>query len=73
MVFSKLRGDVMISQSEIKYNRLMEKAEELFISLGYKGVSMDQIAKEAGISKMTIYKYFSSKEELFVKDRKSVV
>jgi AcrR family transcriptional regulator len=57
----------MISQKEIKYNRLMGKAEELFINLGYKGVSMDEIAKEAGISKMTIYRYFSSKEELFIK------
>jgi len=44
----------------------MEKAEELFTQLGYKAVSMDQIAEAAGISKMTIYKYFSSKEELFL-------
>ena len=57
----------MISQKEIKHNRLIEKADELFVSLGYKGVSMDQIAKEAGVSKMTMYKYFSSKEELFIK------
>lgn len=55
----------MLTQSEIKYNRLMEKSEELFIQLGYKAVSMDEIAEAAGISKMTIYKYFSSKEELF--------
>lgn len=57
----------MMNQSQIKYNRLMEKAEELFISLGYKAVSMDQIAEAAGISKMTIYRYFSSKEELLFK------
>ncbi|MCC5909663.1 MAG: TetR/AcrR family transcriptional regulator [Clostridiaceae bacterium] len=44
----------------------MEKAEELFIQLGYKSVSMDEIAKAAGVSKMTIYKHFSSKEELFI-------
>lgn len=56
----------MISQSEKKYIRLMEKAEELFVSLGYKAVSMDQIAEAAGISKMTIYRYFPSKEELFI-------
>ncbi|AOT69360.1 TetR/AcrR family transcriptional regulator [Geosporobacter ferrireducens] len=57
----------MATQSEIKYNRLMEKAEELFIKLGYKAVSMDDIAEAAGISKMTIYKHFSSKEDLFLK------
>lgn len=56
----------MLTQSQIKYNKLMEKSEELFIQLGYKSVSMDQIAEAAGISKMTIYKYFSSKEELFL-------
>ncbi|AKL96303.1 transcriptional regulator TetR family [Clostridium aceticum] len=56
----------MTTQSEIKYNRLMEKAEELFMKLGYKAVSMDEIAEAAGISKMTIYKHFSSKEALFV-------
>ena len=57
----------MGTQSEVKYNRLMEKAEELFCKLGYKAVSMDEIADAAGISKMTIYKYFSSKEDLFIK------
>ncbi|WP_249168708.1 TetR/AcrR family transcriptional regulator [Alkaliphilus sp. B6464] len=62
----------MITQSETKYNRLMEKAEELFIELGYKSVSMDQIAEAAGISKMTIYKYFSSKEELFLNILQSI-
>lgn len=56
----------MATQSEIKYKRLMEKAEELFIKLGYKAVSMDDIAEAAGISKMTIYKHFPSKEKLFL-------
>jgi AcrR family transcriptional regulator len=50
----------------------MEKAEELFCKLGYKSVSMDEIADAAGISKMTIYKYFSSKEDLFIKVVESV-
>ncbi|SNS50718.1 transcriptional regulator, TetR family [Anaerovirgula multivorans] len=56
----------MATQSEIKYKRLMEKAEELFVKLGYKAVSMDEIAEAAGISKMTIYKHFPSKEKLFL-------
>lgn len=45
----------------------MEKAKELFFEFGYRATSMDQIAEESGISKMTIYRYFSSKEELFIK------
>lgn len=44
----------------------METSEQLFTQLGYKAVSMDQIAEVAGISKMTIYKHFESKEALFV-------
>jgi len=56
----------MANQSQKKLDRLMEKSEELFWKYGYNGVSVDQIAKEAGISKMTIYKHFSSKEELFI-------
>ncbi|SCX77667.1 transcriptional regulator, TetR family [Alkaliphilus peptidifermentans DSM 18978] len=39
----------------------------MFLEQGYKAVSMDTIASKAGISKMTIYKYFPSKEELFLK------
>lgn len=53
-------------QSEKKLKRLMEKSEELFVKYGYSAVTIDQIANEAGISKMTIYKYFRSKEDLFI-------
>lgn len=56
----------MANQSQKKLDKLMEKAEELFWKYGYNGVSVDQIAKEAGISKMTIYKHFPSKEDLFI-------
>lgn len=40
-------------------------ALRLFAEHGYHGVTMDQIVSEAGGSKATIYRYFSSKEELF--------
>ncbi|MFT9494958.1 TetR/AcrR family transcriptional regulator [Anaerosolibacter sp.] len=56
----------MSTQSMKKYNRLMEKAEELFFTMGYKRVTIDEIAAAAGISKMTIYKYFPSKEDLLI-------
>lgn len=57
----------MAGQSQKKLDRLLEKAEELFFKYGYNGVSVDQIAMEAGISKMTIYKHFHTKEDLFIK------
>ena len=39
-------------------------ALELFSQQGVVNVSMDQVAARAGVSKVTIYKYFHSKEEL---------
>lgn len=36
----------------------------MFLKLGFKSVTMDDIAKEMGISKKTIYKYFENKELL---------
>lgn len=63
----------MASQREKKYKRLMEKARELFTALGYRGVSMDEIAATAGISKMTIYNHFPSKEALFMEVIKQIV
>ncbi|HPL53154.1 MAG TPA: TetR/AcrR family transcriptional regulator [Bacillota bacterium] len=56
----------MAGQSEKKLKKLLEKSEELFWKYGYDTVSMNQIASEAGISKMTIYKHFHSKEDLFI-------
>lgn len=37
----------------------------LFGEHGYHGVTMDEVVAEAGGSKATLYRYFSSKEELF--------
>lgn len=56
----------MARQSQVKHERLLQKAEALFMKYGYKAISMDQIAKEAGISKMTIYKHYHSKDDLFI-------
>jgi AcrR family transcriptional regulator len=42
-------------------------ATELFLSLGFKSVTMDDIAVEMGISKKTIYNFFENKEQLVKK------
>ncbi len=36
----------------------------MFLNLGFKSVTMDDLAKEMGISKKTIYTHFENKEEL---------
>ncbi len=44
---------------------ILESAERLFLQQGYEGVSMDQIAAEAGVSKLTVYSHFGDKDTLF--------
>ncbi|WGS86652.1 TetR/AcrR family transcriptional regulator [Methylomonas sp. UP202] len=44
--------------------RLLDAATELFYSQGIKATGIDAIVKLAGTNKMTLYNYFSSKDEL---------
>ena len=44
--------------------KIIHKASELFLTLGFKSVTMDDIANEMGISKKTIYVHFSNKTKL---------
>ncbi|MCL7715657.1 TetR/AcrR family transcriptional regulator [Stenotrophomonas mori] len=44
---------------------ILETAKEMFIELGFNGVSMDGIATGAGVSKLTVYSHFGDKETLF--------
>lgn len=46
--------------------KILEKAKELFFKLGIRGVTMDMIASEAGVSKRTIYEHFKDKNELLL-------
>lgn len=45
-------------------NKIITKSAELFLSLGFKSVTMDDIANEMGISKKTIYVHFENKTKL---------
>jgi hypothetical protein len=44
--------------------KIISKASEMFLKLGFKSITMDDIAGEMCISKKTIYKYFCNKEIL---------
>ena len=44
--------------------KILHKALELFLNLGFKSVTMDDIANEMGISKKTIYVHFPNKTKL---------
>ncbi len=45
--------------------KILRAAREAFAEKGFNGVSVDEIAKRAGVKKALIYYYFPSKEELF--------
>ena len=44
--------------------RIKQQAKELFMQFGLKSVSMDDIATKLGISKKTIYQFYSDKDAL---------
>jgi len=45
-------------------DKIISKASDMFLKLGFKSITMDDIAGEMCISKKTIYKYFCNKEIL---------
>ena len=51
--------------AERKRDAILDGAREVFMTYGFGGASMDAIAEAAGVSKMTLYRYFDSKEALF--------
>jgi len=44
--------------------RILQKANELYMRYGIRSVTMDEIALQCGVSKKTIYQFFADKDEL---------
>ncbi|WP_176056241.1 MULTISPECIES: TetR/AcrR family transcriptional regulator C-terminal domain-containing protein [Brucella] len=53
-------------QDPAKRRQILEGAQDVFLRMGFDAASMNDITREAGVSKGTIYVYFNSKEDLFV-------
>jgi AcrR family transcriptional regulator len=53
-------------KTEAKREAILEVASQVFQELGYERASMDEIAARVGGSKVTLYGYFSSKQQLFL-------
>ena len=54
----------LVLPSIMTKERITEKANELFMRYGVRSVSMDDIAAQLGMSKKTLYQYYTDKEEL---------
>jgi AcrR family transcriptional regulator len=48
-----------------KASRILDAAEALLVSFGYRKVTVDDVARRAGVGKGTVYLYWPSKRELF--------
>lgn len=61
---TKIVSIVLHSFITIMQERILIKSHELFMRYGVRSVSMDEIAAHLGISKKTIYQYYSDKDAL---------
>ena len=50
--------------AEARRAEILDAASAVFSARGYHAASIDDIAREAGVSKALIYEHFSSKQEL---------
>src|SRR5947207_1213327 len=55
----------MKSKQEGRAERILEAAAELVLRLNYKKTTIDDIARQAGVAKGTIYLHWKTREELF--------
>lgn len=53
-------------EKERRSREILQAAKKVILDKNFSGATMDDIAAEAGITKPTIYQYFSTKDELFV-------
>jgi TetR/AcrR family transcriptional repressor of mexJK operon len=56
----------MLGRSARKRLTILSAGRDLFLTNGYQGTSVDQIAASAEVSKQTVYKHFGDKQELLL-------
>ena len=54
-----------------KWDQVLDGARTVFMRDGFEGASVDDIVREAGVSKATLYSYFPDKRLLFLEVAKS--
>lgn len=61
-----LKAERKEKEREMRRNEIIDAAEKLFFSKGYENVTMDDIAKEIGMARGTLYLSFKNKEDIYV-------
>ena len=59
-------SEAVLGRSARKRLTILSAGRDLFLSNGYQGTSVDQIAASAEVSKQTVYKHFGDKRELLL-------
>jgi AcrR family transcriptional regulator len=62
-IFAPHLGKKLMSEQDNKV-KILHEAETLFMKYGFKSITMDDVARELGVSKKTLYQYFTDKNDL---------
>jgi AcrR family transcriptional regulator len=54
-------------EREARIHLLLDSAERLFVEKGYAETSIQEIAEDADFSRTSVYQYFASKEEIYLR------
>jgi AcrR family transcriptional regulator len=60
-----MNAEIQIKKGR-KFDQVIAGARAVFMREGYEGASVDEIARDAGVSKATLYSYFPDKQHLFL-------
>lgn len=58
-------GEGQVTVRDLKLDAIFREAARAFRWKGYHGTSLDEVARQLGVAKATLYYYFSNKQELF--------
>lgn len=59
-------GRPAAGEDPVKREQILDGAHHVFMRMGFDAASMNDITREAGVSKGTLYVYFKNKEDLFI-------
>jgi TetR/AcrR family transcriptional repressor of mexJK operon len=65
LALQKPAGNSRNGLSDRKREAILTGAKSVFLKHGFGDANMDAVAAAAGVSKMTVYRHFGSKEDLF--------
>lgn len=59
-------GTIRERQRQLRQEAILDMAYQILVARGYEKMTMDEIATQVGIAKMTLYSHFPSKEILVI-------